>query len=50
MDTTVDELCEGFPSQFKKYMEYVRGLDFEEKPNYKSMRGLFEQLFRELEY
>ena len=31
-------------------MEYVRGLDFEEKPNYKSMRGLFEQLFRELEY
>lgn len=50
METTADELCDGFPSQFKRYMDYVRGLAFEEKPNYKMLRGLFEQLFRELEY
>ena len=35
---------------FKQYMRYVRELSFEQKPNYKYLRGLFEGLFRELNY
>ena len=31
-------------------MNYVRELSFEQKPNYKYLRGLFEGLFRELNY
>ena len=29
-------------------MRYVRTLTFEQKPNYKHLRNLFETLFREL--
>ncbi|PSR79095.1 CK1/CK1/CK1-G protein kinase [Coniella lustricola] len=39
--TPVDELCAGFPTQFKEYLEYVRNLGFEETPDYEHMRGLF---------
>jgi len=49
-ETTLDELCEGHPIAFRQYMDYVRSLTFEQKPNYKYMRNLFESLFRELNY
>ena len=49
-DCTIDQLCEGQPVQFKQYMEYVRGLKFHQKPNYKQLKSLFEGLFREMEY
>lgn len=39
--TPVDELCAGFPKQFKEYLEYVRNLGFEETPDYEHMRKLF---------
>jgi len=35
---------------FRHYMKYVRNLGFDQKPNYKMLRGLFEVLFRELNY
>ena len=37
-DTTLDELCENMPVAFKKYMQHVRELKFDEKPNYKYLR------------
>ena len=46
----MEELCQGLPMPFKHYMKYVRELSFEQKPNYKYLRGLFEGLFRELNY
>ena len=49
-NTTVEELCEGHPLPFKQYMKYVRELTFEQRPNYKYLRGLFEGLFRELNF
>ena len=30
-------------------MNYIRNLTFDQKPNYKYMRNLFENLFRELQ-
>ena len=48
--TTIEELCQGQPLPFKQYMKYVRSLKFEQKPNYKMLRGLFENIFKELNY
>ena len=36
-----EDLCKGLPHEFVEYMKYVRGLQFEEQPNYKYLRGLF---------
>jgi hypothetical protein len=43
IETSLEELCKGQPSEFKEYMEYCRGLKFEEDPDYKHMIGLFER-------
>lgn len=47
-ETTVESLCEGLPECCRKYMTYVRNLRFEEKPNYKMLRGLFDESCLEL--
>jgi hypothetical protein len=43
METSLEELCKGQPSEFKEFMEYCRSLKFEEDPDYKYMIGLFEK-------
>lgn len=43
--TTLDDLCEGFPIEFKHYLTYCKGLSFEETPNYPYVRNLFKDLF-----
>lgn len=43
METTLEELCKGYPPEFKEYMEYCRSLKFEEDPDYKFMAGIFEK-------
>lgn len=40
-ETSVSVLCEGAPEGFKQYMERVRALDVDDKPDYRSLRGLF---------
>ena len=35
LETTLDQLCKGYPGEFKDYMEYCRGLKFEDEPDYK---------------
>lgn len=39
--TTLDELCKGYPESFIEFGKYVRGLSFEEKPDYAYCRKLF---------
>ena len=39
--TPIEILCQGFPDEFTKYLEYVRRLDFYEDPDYTYLRGLF---------
>lgn len=42
MEVTVDELCKGYPEEFREFMNYCRKLQFTEDPDYKYMIGLFE--------
>ena len=42
MEVTVDELCKGYPEEFKEFMNYCRKLQFTEEPDYKYLLGLFE--------
>ncbi|KAH6842526.1 kinase-like domain-containing protein [Chaetomium sp. MPI-CAGE-AT-0009] len=41
--TAIKDLCAGFPEQFEKYLSYVRGLGFEDEPDYNYLRGLFTE-------
>ena len=44
--TSVDELCNGFPEQFKNYFNYVKQLEFDNDPNYNFLIELFESVLR----
>ena len=44
--TSITNLCKGLPKQFHLYLNYCRGLKFEEKPNYSYLRSLFQDLQR----
>lgn len=46
MSTPVDVLCKNFPSEFTMYLNYCRGLRFDETPDYIYLRQLFRILFR----
>eukprot|EP01013_Petalomonas_cantuscygni_P004876 TRINITY_DN15335_c0_g1_i1.p1 TRINITY_DN15335_c0_g1~~TRINITY_DN15335_c0_g1_i1.p1 ORF type:complete len:338 (-),score=69.41 TRINITY_DN15335_c0_g1_i1:348-1361(-) len=45
MATPVEVLCKGFPPEFAHYLNYVRSLRFEDKPDYQYLRKLFRDLF-----
>lgn len=40
----------GFPAEFTMYLNYCRGLRFEEAPDYMYLRQLFRILFRTLNH
>jgi hypothetical protein len=40
-ETTFEALFDGHPSEFVKYMQYVRALPFEQKPDYDQCRRFF---------
>jgi serine/threonine protein kinase len=49
--TTAEELCVGYPSkyyitldEFAEYINYTRGLGFEQEPDYEYLKGLFKQI------
>lgn len=46
MSTSVDQLCAGFPFEFATYLNYCRGLRFEDKPDYNYLRRLFKDLLQ----
>lgn len=50
MSTPVEILCKSFPSEFVLYLNYCRGLRFDEAPDYMYLRQLFRILFRTLNY
>jgi serine/threonine protein kinase len=49
-NVSLEQLCAGLPIEFKLYMEHVRSLSFEEKPNYNYLYNLFTQLFKKKRY
>ncbi|CCJ30940.1 unnamed protein product [Pneumocystis jirovecii] len=46
--TLIEELCEGFPDEFSQYISYVRGLGFEDTPDYDYLRGLFTSAIKKI--
>ena len=45
LDTPVDVLCQGHPIEFSMYINYCRGLRFDEDPDYAYLRRMFKELF-----
>ena len=43
-ETSSEELCKGFPEEFKEFVEYTRGLDYEENPDYDNLKNKFFNL------
>ncbi|XP_017490829.1 PREDICTED: casein kinase I-like [Rhagoletis zephyria] len=50
MSTPIEALCMGFPSEFQMFLNYCRGLRFDEDPDYMYLRQLFRILFRSHNY
>ena len=46
-ETPIDELCEGYPPEFAKYLKYCRNLGFEETPDYDYLRDLLTKALRD---
>ncbi|VDN96308.1 unnamed protein product [Rodentolepis nana] len=46
METSVEALCDGHPSEMAEYLNYCRGLNFEAKPDYSHLRRLLRALFK----
>lgn len=50
INTTAEELCRGFPEEFLNYIKYCRNLNFEDRPDYKYLKGLIYNLISTLGY
>ncbi|CCW64364.1 unnamed protein product [Phytomonas sp. EM1] len=48
--TSPEELCKGLPKEFLEYCRYCRNLSFQERPNYRYLRGLFRRLGKQMGY
>jgi len=44
INTTLDELCEGLPDEFKEFIKYGKEMEFEQEPDYKYLNGLLMQV------
>lgn len=42
---TLEELCDGLPDCFKKFMTYVRELAFDARPDYQLLRDMFDEAY-----
>ncbi|KAJ4307297.1 Palmitoylated plasma membrane-bound casein kinase [Collariella sp. IMI 366227] len=45
-ETTTNDLCAGFPEEFSEGLEYVRGLRFEDQPDYNHIQDLLSRVLR----
>ena len=46
--TSLDDLCADLPTAFKTYLQTVRGLGFQERPDYRALRKLFTETREEI--
>jgi hypothetical protein len=46
VSTTIESLTRGLPEEFNLYLNYCRGLKFEEKPDYGYCRKLFKDFMQ----
>ena len=45
LSISLKELCSNLPPEFANYINYCRGLNFDEKPNYRLAKKWFKELF-----
>lgn len=45
MDTSIEELCKGYPPEFAAFLQHSRSLGFYQEPDYSYLRRLFRDLF-----
>ncbi|RKK21243.1 hypothetical protein BFJ66_g17662 [Fusarium oxysporum f. sp. cepae] len=45
-EMTIEDLCRGYPPDFCDGLRYTRGLDFEQEPDYDSLRGRLLQALK----
>ena len=45
-----DMLCRGLPDEFRLYFEYIRGVQFPERPDYSYLKGLFTKVMARMDY
>lgn len=50
MTTPNNILCKGLPGEFLEYMNYIKTLRFDDKPDYPYLRKLFRDLFKKENY
>jgi serine/threonine protein kinase len=43
--TSTEELCQGLPREFEEYLNYVKALQFEGRPDYSYLRRLLKEVF-----
>jgi len=46
----LDELCQGLPECFITFMNYVRALDFDARPDYEYLRSIFQMSYDEMNF
>ncbi len=46
----LDKLCSDLPDEFKQMLMYSRTLEFEEKPDYTYLKGLFKNVMEREKY
>jgi casein kinase I family protein HRR25 len=46
MSTPNTTLCKALPSEFVAYLVYVKGLRFEDKPDYSYLKNLFLEVMQ----
>ena len=49
-NTPVSVLCEGLPPCFSEYMSYVKGLKFEQEPDYGMLKAIFQDYYSERKF
>ncbi|XP_022152650.1 casein kinase 1-like protein 2 [Momordica charantia] len=45
VNTSIEALCRGYPTEFASYFHYCRSLRFDDKPDYAYLKRLFRDLF-----
>jgi casein kinase 1 alpha len=50
LTTSIPTLCYGCPSEFQMFLQYCRGLKFDESPDYNYLRQLFQVLLNSMGY
>ena len=50
INTKIEDLCKGLPTEFSDYLNYVRNIEYYDEPKYEVLKNLFKRLFKKIGY